>query len=114
MSTVDISVFTLLSVETHRRAATDNTRSREASGAAGGPRSLDQRPRIWHTTWCLSLLGVPPDLVPDQEGVNVLPVSFLHAQTHLNVNPGHDRLIGCVYLNKVHISDTNINLLCNQ
>jgi hypothetical protein len=35
----------LLSVKTHRRAATGNTRSREASGTAGGSRSLGQRPR---------------------------------------------------------------------
>jgi hypothetical protein len=35
----------VLSVETHRRAATGNTRSREASGTAGGSRSLGQRPR---------------------------------------------------------------------
>jgi hypothetical protein len=34
----------VLSVETHRRATTGNTRSREASGTAGGPRSLGQRP----------------------------------------------------------------------
>jgi hypothetical protein len=53
--------------QTHRRAATGNTRSREAPGTAGGPRSLGQR------------LGVPPDLVPDQEGVEVISVSFLHA-----------------------------------
>jgi hypothetical protein len=30
--------------KTHRRATTGNTRSREASGTAGGPRSLGQRP----------------------------------------------------------------------
>jgi hypothetical protein len=35
----------VLSVKTHRRAATGNTRSREASGTAGGPRSLGQRPK---------------------------------------------------------------------
>jgi hypothetical protein len=52
----------LLSVKTHRRAATGNTRSREASGAAGGPRSLSQRPRIWHTSGFWNLPGVPPDL----------------------------------------------------
>jgi hypothetical protein len=40
----------VLSVKTHRRAATGNTRSREAPGTAGGPRSLGQRPRIRHTT----------------------------------------------------------------
>jgi hypothetical protein len=34
----------LLSIETHRRATTGNTRSREASWMAGGPRSLGQRP----------------------------------------------------------------------
>jgi hypothetical protein len=34
----------VLSVKTHRRAATGNTRSWEASGTAGGPRSLGQRP----------------------------------------------------------------------
>jgi hypothetical protein len=40
------------------------------------------------------LLGVPPDLVPDQEGVEVVSVSFLHAQTRLNISPSPDRLIG--------------------
>jgi hypothetical protein len=35
----------VLSVKTHLRAATGNTRSREASGTAGGPRSLCQRPK---------------------------------------------------------------------
>jgi hypothetical protein len=43
----------LLSVKTHRQAATGNTRYREAPGTAGGPRSLGQRPRIRHTTWRL-------------------------------------------------------------
>jgi hypothetical protein len=38
------AVVILLSVKTRRRAATGNTRSREASGTAGGPRSLGQRP----------------------------------------------------------------------
>jgi hypothetical protein len=64
------------------------------SRTASGPQSLYQRPRIWHTTSRLGLLGVPPDLIPDQEGVDVVSVSFLHAQTCLNVNPSHDRLIG--------------------
>jgi hypothetical protein len=32
----------VLSIETHRRAATGNTRSREAPGTAGGSRSLGQ------------------------------------------------------------------------
>jgi hypothetical protein len=40
------------------------------------------------------LLGVPPDLVPDQEGVEVISVSFLHAQTHLNISSSRDQLIG--------------------
>jgi hypothetical protein len=35
----------VLSVKTHRRAATGNMRSWEASGTAGGPRSLGQRPK---------------------------------------------------------------------
>jgi hypothetical protein len=34
----------VLSIETHRRVTTGNTRSREAPGTAGGPRSLGQRP----------------------------------------------------------------------
>jgi hypothetical protein len=83
----------MLSVETHWRAATGNTRSRDAPETAGGPRSLGQRPRIWHTTWRLGLLGVPPDHVPDQEGVDVVSVSLLHVQTRLNVNPSRDMLI---------------------
>jgi hypothetical protein len=43
----------LLSVKTRRRAATGNTKSREASRTAGGPRSLGQRPEIRHTSWLL-------------------------------------------------------------
>jgi hypothetical protein len=39
------------------------------------------------------LLGVSPDLVPDQEGVEVISVSFLHAQTRLNISPSRDQLI---------------------
>jgi hypothetical protein len=39
------------------------------------------------------LLGVPPDLVPDQEGVEVISITFLHAQTHSNISPSRDRLI---------------------
>jgi hypothetical protein len=35
----------VLSVKTHRRAATGNTRSQEASGTAGGSRSLGQQTR---------------------------------------------------------------------
>jgi hypothetical protein len=40
------------------------------------------------------LLGMPPDLVPDQEGVEVIYVSFLHAQTHVNISLSRDWLIG--------------------
>jgi hypothetical protein len=40
------------------------------------------------------LLGVPPDLIPDQEGVEVISVSFLHAQTRSNISSNRDRLIG--------------------
>jgi hypothetical protein len=40
------------------------------------------------------LLSVPPDLIPNQEGVEVISVSFLHAQTRLNISPSRDRLIG--------------------
>jgi hypothetical protein len=40
------------------------------------------------------LLGMPPDLVPDQEGVEVICVSFLHAQTRINISPSRNRLIG--------------------
>jgi hypothetical protein len=39
------------------------------------------------------LLGVPPDLVPDQEGIKVIHISFLHAQKRINISPSHDRLI---------------------
>jgi hypothetical protein len=40
------------------------------------------------------LLGVPPDLVPDQKGVEVIYVSFLHTQTCVNISLSHDQLIG--------------------
>jgi hypothetical protein len=45
MTEDDEGIPFLLSVKTHRRVATGNTRSREASGTAGGPRSLGQRPK---------------------------------------------------------------------
>jgi hypothetical protein len=47
------NIRSVLSVKTHRRAVTGNTRSQEAPETAGGPRSLGQRPVIRHTTWCL-------------------------------------------------------------
>ena len=50
----------LLSVKTHRRVVTGNTRSREA----GWHRSLGQRPRSWHTSSLPEMQGVPPDLYP--------------------------------------------------
>jgi hypothetical protein len=40
------------------------------------------------------LLGVPPDLVPNQEVIEVISVSFLHTQTCSNISPSRDRLIG--------------------
>jgi hypothetical protein len=44
MMITSLDIASLLSVKTRRRAATGNTRSREAFGTAGGPRSLGQRP----------------------------------------------------------------------
>jgi hypothetical protein len=40
------------------------------------------------------LLGVPPNLVPDQEDVEMILVSSQHAQTHSNISPSRDRIIG--------------------
>jgi hypothetical protein len=37
---------------------------------------------------------MPPDLVPDQEGVEVISVSFLDAQTRVNISLSCNRLIG--------------------
>jgi hypothetical protein len=64
----DISLFPFLGVlecvvgQNPPACSAGNTRSWEASGTAGGPRSLSQRPRIRHTTSRLGLLGMPPDL----------------------------------------------------
>jgi hypothetical protein len=72
----------LLSVKTHRRAATGNMRSREASGTAGGPRSLGQRPRSpAHTlAWWSARRATWP--IPDQEGVETVRQLFscVHSQ----------------------------------
>jgi hypothetical protein len=54
--------------------------------SVNGPGS-GTRPGVW-------VARVPPDLVPDQEGVEVIYVSFLHAQICVNISPSHDRLIG--------------------
>jgi hypothetical protein len=55
------------------------------------PRSMAQDPA--HDL-ASRLLCVPPNLVPDQEGVEVISVSFLHAQTRLDISSSRDRLIG--------------------
>jgi hypothetical protein len=66
----------------------------------GGSRDCWWAPVPWSTAWdpahilASGLLGVPPNLVPDQEGVEVISVSFLHAQTRSNISPSRDRLIG--------------------
>jgi hypothetical protein len=60
------------SVKTHRRTVMDDTMSREASGVAAGPRSLEST--VLPSTHALALkliglwswLGMPPDL-SDQE-----------------------------------------------
>jgi hypothetical protein len=82
----------VLSVKTHGRVATGNTRSWEAPGTAGGPRSLGAQDPAHDMA--SGLLGMPPDLVPNQEGVEVISVSFLHAQTRSNISSSCDRLIG--------------------
>jgi hypothetical protein len=80
----------VLLVKTHRRAARGNTRSREAPGTAGGPRSLGQRPEIRHMSWRLGCYAFHLTLYLIRK---VLYVSFLHAQTHINISPSRDRLI---------------------
>ena len=49
-------------LETHRRETAGDTMSRKAPGTAGGPWSLGQRPRSWHTNMLRGSPGVPPDL----------------------------------------------------
>jgi hypothetical protein len=83
----------VLSVKTHRRVAISNMRSGRLPGLLVGPvpRSTVQDPA--HDL-ASGLLGVPPDLVPDQEGVEVISISYLHAQTRSNISPSRDQLIG--------------------
>jgi hypothetical protein len=79
-----------------RNPVASNDRQHEEPGGsrdywwAPVPRSMAQDPA--HGL-AFRLLGVPPDLVPDQEGVEVILVSFLHAQTRSNISPSRDRLI---------------------
>jgi hypothetical protein len=58
----------VLSVKTRVRAV-GNTGSRETFETADGPRSLGQRPRDSAHALASESLGVPPDPIPDQEGV---------------------------------------------
>ena len=55
----------VLSAETHRRAATGNTESREVAGALAGtaPSSTARNPVTRPEVLC-RLSGVPPDLYP--------------------------------------------------
>ena len=83
----------MLSVETHRRAATGNTKSREIAGRwqALLPR---RRPAIpAHAAACEDA-GRATWPIPDQEGANVLAMICLHTQTHGNVIPSRGRLAG--------------------
>jgi hypothetical protein len=83
----------LLSVKTHRRAAIGNTRSQEASGTAGGSRSLSQRPRspAHGLAWWSARRATWP--IPDQEGVRVV-ISYVPACTAMsNISPSRDRLL---------------------
>jgi hypothetical protein len=84
----------LLLVKIHRASSQRQYEEPEGSWNcwwAPVPRSTAQDPAHDLTS---GLLGVPPDFVPDQEGVEVISVSFLHAQTRLNISPSRDRLIG--------------------
>jgi hypothetical protein len=62
----------------------------------GGSRDYCWAPVPWSTSrdpahvLATKLLGVSPDLVPDQEGVYV---SFLHTQTRINISPSRDQLM---------------------
>lgn len=49
-------------LETHQRETTGDTMSQEAPRTTGGPWSLGQRPRSWHTNMLRDSPGVPPDL----------------------------------------------------
>src|SRR3954464_12936547 len=52
----------VLPAKTHRRAATSNTKSREAPRTAGGPWSLGRRPAKLPAHVLAWFEGVPPDL----------------------------------------------------
>jgi hypothetical protein len=83
----------VFSVKTHRRAATGNTRSREASRTAGGSRFLGQRPRsLAHAlAWWSAMRATWP--IPDQEGVEVVVSYFPACIAMSNVSPSHERLL---------------------
>ena len=58
---IETCIVCMLSTKTHRRAATGNTKSREAPRTAGGLWSLGRRPANSGTRpGCCE--GVPPDL----------------------------------------------------
>jgi hypothetical protein len=55
------------------------------------PRSTAQDPA--HVL-ASGLLGMPPDLVTNHESVEVISISFLHAQTRSNISLSRDQFIG--------------------
>ena len=88
-----IVILNLLSVETHRRAATGNTKSREVAGALAGTapsstaRNSGARRGLWrrracHLTYTRS------------GGCRRAPNSFLHTKTRVNISPSRGRLPG--------------------
>ena len=84
----------LLSVETHRRVATGNTKSREVAGALAGTAPSSTARKFRHA---------PGGFVENQAchltytrsgGCRRAPNSFLHTKTRVNVSPSRGRLPG--------------------
>ena len=84
----------VLSTETHRRAATGNTKSREVAGALAGTapsstarNSVTHPEVLWKNRACHLIYT-------RSGGCRRAPNSFLHTKTRVNVSPSRGRLPG--------------------
>ena len=85
---------TLLSVETHRRVATGNTKSREVARALAGTAPSSTARKFRHTPGGFVENRACHLTYTRSGGCRRAPNSFLHTKTHVNVSPSRGRFPG--------------------
>jgi len=107
-------LFNYVIVASQNSPVSNDTQHDEPGGCQSrlvDPGPSERRPRNLAHALPSKLLGVPPDLVPDQGGVDVFSVSFLHKQTYKHQS-SRGRLPGLVSAVKSRLFPGNRLDLC--